>query len=145
LSPTKEYRTPPLAFEVREGIRVAIVTHKRIQNPSTCVWSEGGDGGGCCCPERIPEPPTHVWSKGGGGGSHCHPEKNPRSPCLHLQQGRGSLLLLLPSTQEHCPPCLHLQQGRGSSLSLPIKEKPPLLMFAARGLLLSLSSHCHCC
>jgi hypothetical protein len=43
---------PPLTFEVREGVVVAIVTHKRTQDPPTHICSEGGDGGGHCCPEK---------------------------------------------------------------------------------------------
>jgi hypothetical protein len=47
---------PPLAFEARKGVVVAVIAHKRKQDPLTCICSEGGDGGG-----------------------HCHPEKNTRT------------------------------------------------------------------
>jgi hypothetical protein len=114
----KRIENPPLTFKAREGIKVAIVTQKRIQNPSTHVWSEGGDRDDCCCLEKNTRTPHSHLKLGRGWGGHCHPEKNTRIPHLHLQRGRGSLLLL------------------------PIKEKPPLLMFAARGLLLLLPSHC---
>jgi hypothetical protein len=58
----KQYQNPPLMFEVREGVGVAIV----VQN-------------------IILEPPAHIWSKGGDGGGHCHPENKNNTPHLHLK------------------------------------------------------------
>jgi hypothetical protein len=44
LSPRKENQSPPLTFEVREGMRVAIVANERIQNPSVMFEAREGVG-----------------------------------------------------------------------------------------------------
>jgi hypothetical protein len=45
----KKTPEPPLVFEAREGVGVAIVAQKRILESLTHICSEGG-GCCCCCP-----------------------------------------------------------------------------------------------
>jgi hypothetical protein len=60
LSPEENTRTPPLTFEVREGIGVAFVTLKRIPEPPLAFGAREGMGVVIVAQKRIPELPTRI-------------------------------------------------------------------------------------
>jgi hypothetical protein len=87
-------QNPPLMFEVREGMGVAVVTQKKILKSLAHIWSEGGGGGGHCCLEKNTRTPCCIQSEGGDRVGHCHPEKNTRTPLLTFEVRVGEVAVV---------------------------------------------------
>ena len=57
MSPRKEYQNLPLAFEVREGMGVAIVAQKKTQDPPLMFAAREGVVVAVVAQKKTPEPP----------------------------------------------------------------------------------------